>query len=100
MFFYSSMRKNHSMEKFQSQINRSRLERWRISINPKKTVTILFGDKTPRNLKEFRVNSHSVPWSQQVKYLGITLDSKLTFHKHVLAIQKRPSKAGLHFTPY
>lgn len=35
------------------------LEKWRISINPKKTVAILFGDKTPGNLKELRVNSHS-----------------------------------------
>jgi len=53
-FLYSSMSKNHAMEKIQTQINRSIswLEKWRISINPKKTVAILFGDKTPGNLKD------------------------------------------------
>ncbi|CAI6364321.1 unnamed protein product [Macrosiphum euphorbiae] len=91
MFFYSSMSKKFAMEKIQSQLNRSLswLERWRISINPKKTVAILFGDKTSKDLEELLVNNHPVPWSQQVKYLGITIDSRLTFHKHVLAIQKK-----------
>lgn len=90
-FFHTSMSKKYAMEKIQSQLNRSLswLESWRILINPKKTVAILFGDRMLKDLKELLVNNHPVLWSQQVKYLGITLDSRLTFHKHVLAIQKK-----------
>jgi len=59
------MSKKYAREKVQSQLTRSIswLKRWRISINPKKTVAILFVDKTIKNLKELHVSHHPIPWN-------------------------------------
>lgn len=55
---------------------------WKISINPSKTVAVLFGDKNPSNMRPLRVQNQDVHWSNSVKYLGVRFDSKLTFAKH------------------
>jgi hypothetical protein len=36
-----------------------------------------------REFKQIKVNNQKIKYSQDAKYLGITLDSKLTFRKHL-----------------
>ncbi|CAH1384237.1 unnamed protein product [Tenebrio molitor] len=60
-------------------------DKWLIGINSAKTETILFSKKftnnkiiTPLKLKEQKIQT-----KPSVKYLGVHLDSRLTFHTHV-----------------
>ena len=58
--------------------------KWRIKLNPEKTKVIIFSRsilarKTEPNLKLYGETLKVYP---QVKFLGITFDSQLTFRKH------------------
>ena len=58
--------------------------KWRIKLNPEKTKAIIFSRsvlarKTELNLKLY---SETLKIYPQVKFLGITFDSQLTFKKH------------------
>lgn len=60
--------------------------RWKISINSNKTQAIFFTRK--RKLCylptcNLTISGSSIAWSDNIKYLGICLDSKLTFKSHV-----------------
>ena len=65
--------------------------KWRIKLNPVKTKVIIFSRsilarKTELNLKLYGETLKIYP---QVKFLGITFDSKLTFQKHFKDILDR-----------
>ncbi|GFT99153.1 RNA-directed DNA polymerase from mobile element jockey [Trichonephila clavipes] len=63
------------------------LTKWRIKINVSKRQAIIFKIGHYRNrmqcLKLFRTN---IPWTTNIEYLGVTLDSKLTFKNHLSKI--------------
>lgn len=66
------------------------LEKWRIKININKCQAILFSKKT----KNFRIlppplqlHGQPIEWKEEVKYLGITLDKKLLFKRHIDTIK-------------
>ena len=69
--------------------------RWRIKINPAKTQAIFF---TRRRSQRFLPQSEvtalglPVPWSDSVKYLGLVLDPKLKFDKHVSSTLEKCDK--------
>lgn len=68
---------------------------WKISPNKSKTECIAFS-KSPvlhKKLKDFPlvIDGEAHQWSDQVTYLGMTLDKKLNFGQH---IQKSIQKAG------
>jgi hypothetical protein len=61
---------------------------WKICINAAKTQTILFPhSKSPKLVPaedcKIRLNGTAVEWSNEVTYLGVTLDSKLIYKQHV-----------------
>ena len=57
--------------------------RWNIKINARKTEAIIFR-KGGRNVEApIKIQNCIIPYSSSVKYLGVTLDSKLTFQKHI-----------------
>ncbi|GFV54007.1 probable RNA-directed DNA polymerase from transposon BS [Trichonephila clavipes] len=60
---------------------------WRISINTSKSKAIVFKKGKYKNtlqpLKLFRSN---IDWHDEVDYLGVTLDKKLTFNSHLKKI--------------
>ncbi|UYV62024.1 hypothetical protein LAZ67_1007530 [Cordylochernes scorpioides] len=75
-------------------------DKWKLNLNPKKSQAIIF---PPRNSFKFtpRTNliiySSPINWTQQVKYLGVTFDSKLKFTSHVKDIIRKSkiAKASL-----
>lgn len=62
-------------------------ESWKIFLNESKTEFIIFSKSTKmlRMLQSDKVsyNNQQFEWSPTVKYLGITLDSKLLFKSHI-----------------
>ncbi|GFW38517.1 probable RNA-directed DNA polymerase from transposon X-element [Trichonephila clavipes] len=75
------------------------LRLWRISINTEKSKAIIFKKgqyrRKPPPLKLFQ---NPISWNNQVEYLGVTLDSKLTFIHHLKKItcKFKRSLASLH----
>ena len=69
--------------------------KWKIKINASKTQAIYFSRATkniPQN--DIVLDGNSIPWSEEVKYLGVTLDKRLTFQSHT---SKSIEKANLAF---
>lgn len=61
---------------------------WKIRINAAKTQTIIFplsksARFAPKDDVLIKMNDVSIPWSKEVVYLGLILDSKLLFRQHV-----------------
>lgn len=61
-------------------------ESWRLKINCSKTQAAFF---TKRRALRFlpgphiTINNSQIKWNKQIKYLGVTLDSSLTFYPHI-----------------
>lgn len=61
-------------------------KKWRLVLNPQKTECIFFTRR--RSAKAFprkplKVQDCEIPWKDTTKYLGVYLDQKLTFHRHM-----------------
>lgn len=60
-------------------------KKWKIKINSAKTESIYFTRRRARRFlpqQGIMVGSDEIPWSVDVKYLGMKLDTKLTYKKH------------------
>jgi Reverse transcriptase (RNA-dependent DNA polymerase)/Endonuclease-reverse transcriptase len=58
--------------------------RWKLKLNESKTEAIIFTHKrSTRHVDLVTINDRPIPWSSQVKYLGLILDSKLNWSKHI-----------------
>lgn len=75
--------------------------KWKIKLNPSKTQAIYFTKKRanrwlPSN--EVTVLGSKIPWSSDVKYLGVTMDKTLNFSRHTnLTIEKALKFLGIIF---
>ncbi|RZC33767.1 RVT 1 domain containing protein [Asbolus verrucosus] len=80
---------NAQVASSQTQIHVNKIEKyfnkWKMKINEHKTEQIVFTRKFTNNkiLNKLRINGNKVDTSKSVKYLGITLDSRLNFKKHI-----------------
>lgn len=63
--------------------NRKYFHRWKIKLNEGKTKAIIFSKRRPHINKNSKISDQSIPWSDKVKYLGIILNKRLNFSKHV-----------------
>lgn len=62
------------------------LEKWGLNINAKKSEAILFSNKnlsTRRDLNLIRIKEKTIPYSHEIKYLGVYLDKKLNCSSHI-----------------
>lgn len=70
---------------------------WKVKLNEAKTETILFTKSQIMNnikgLNRISFNDSPLEWQQTVKYLGITLDSKLTFRANIAESHLKARKA-------
>ncbi|GBN05578.1 RNA-directed DNA polymerase from mobile element jockey [Araneus ventricosus] len=74
--------------------------KWKIEINVSKTEAIIFS-KNISHTKYPQVKMHNnyIPWSQEVKYLGVYLDYKLTWKAHFLYVKKKFRDVTRKFYP-
>ena len=57
-----------------------------LTFNPQKTVVVLFSRKRALPRKQLCIDGTPVPYSKTVVYLGVTLDSRLSFGPHILSL--------------
>lgn len=55
-----------------------------LSVNPTKTEAIVFTNRNLKGLKPLKFDGIELPYREKVKYLGVILDSKLTWRSHCL----------------
>ena len=65
-----------------------------LKINEKKTEVVIFTRKRIKDPKKLKVNNVPIEFSKGAKYLGVYLDDKLSFKKH---IEDKISKCKKHF---
>ena len=79
--------------------NLTRLSEWcksiKLTINPSKSQLLVISPRMIELVTDFDVflNGITVPLSNSVQYLGVTLDSKLTFEIHIKTLEANLSKA-------
>lgn len=66
--------------------------KWKLKINPSKTVAVMFGKTKPYRIPPLTVQNSSITWSHNAKYLGVTLDKRLIFTEHVTQIIKKGTR--------
>lgn len=64
--------------------------KWRIEVNPEKSSAVYFSHRKriPHGTRPLRMLGTTVPYQRTVKYLGVTLDSWLTFTPHINQITR------------
>jgi hypothetical protein len=70
------------------------LSKWRIAINVSKSSAMLFvktGRRVPQ-LRPFRLFGEPIEWVDTARYLGVTLDKRLTWSKHVDQVRKKAAQ--------
>jgi hypothetical protein len=74
----------------------SDLERWlreeRIAVNVSKSSAMLFAKaawRVPR-IRPVQFLGEPIEWVDTARYLGVTLDSRLTWRPHIVEVKKKP----------
>lgn len=67
---------------------------WRIEVNPEKSAAVLFCRKLSLDWlgpssNTIRLYDSPIPWANEVKYLGVVLDRRLLFRKHIQRVRNR-----------
>ncbi|KAG5895938.1 hypothetical protein JTB14_016340 [Gonioctena quinquepunctata] len=62
---------------------------WKIKLNPEKTQAISMGRKRSNPERGVTISGREIEWSEQVKYLGVTLDRRLTWRPHVNIVRDK-----------
>ncbi|GFX37821.1 RNA-directed DNA polymerase from mobile element jockey [Trichonephila clavipes] len=58
--------------------------KWKIALNVAKTEAVFFTRKYSPTYPKIYLHNEQIPWSQHTKYLGVTLDKKLTRSNNTL----------------
>lgn len=66
---------------------------WKLKLNSSKTEAILFTRKRLPPDRNLKIDDHLIPWSNSVRYLGVILDTKLNWTKHVMNVRVKGAKA-------
>lgn len=76
--------------------------KWKLKVNEDKTQTITLTKKTkqPTETNKIKINGIEIDETTEVKYLGVTLDKRLTFRKHIRETRKKAAAARQLILPY
>lgn len=69
-------------------------KRWKIRTNPDKTDAILFSKRRKAPGPRILHKEQEIPWKNSIKYLGVTMDRRLTWKSH---IQEKANQAAGKF---
>jgi len=58
-------------------------KKWRVQINASKRTEAIFSLRPYHSPAQLTFNNVNIPWSSTVKYLGLTLDKRLTWQPHI-----------------
>ncbi|KAJ8916456.1 hypothetical protein NQ315_014673 [Exocentrus adspersus] len=73
--------------------------RWRVKINPDKSTAVLFTKRQiPLDLDDLTLTDEPIPWNRQARYLGVTMDQRLTWKPHIVVTvaRARATRARLY----
>ena len=73
--------------------------RWKLPVNIHKTEAILFTRRRPVPLAPFHFQRIRILWNPQVRYLGLLLDSKLLFTRHLTSVIHKATGIFLQLFP-
>ena len=68
-------------------------KKWKLKPHPDKSVHVIFSNKLHPYDKTLKINGKNIPMSDSVKYLGVIIDRKLTWAKHINYAAKKGSQA-------
>jgi len=72
---------------------------WKISINPSKSVSVLFSLRRNPTPPPLSFNNEPIVWKPSVKYLSVTLDKRLTWWPHLSSkLQQAYQRLGMLFS--
>ena len=67
------------------------LQTWKLKLNTTKTVSALFHLNNKEAKRELKVkySNETMPFCSEPKYLRVTLDRSLTYHRHIESLRKK-----------
>lgn len=74
--------------------------RWKLKINPDKSNIIIFTNARLKPKEKIYYEDTPIPITNNLKYLGISLDKKLNFNNHVQEINTRARMAAYYIWPF
>lgn len=85
LIYASGLTNNAAARRLQKHLHTLELwyNSWKITINPTKTKTIMFGNKSTQDTPKIQLQNQNIEWSYSIKYLGIHIDRHLKFSKQV-----------------
>ena len=91
----SSHDENMAHRRMQAAINKTcdYFKLWKLRLHPDKSQHIVFSLKRKPTTYELKINQQTIPTTKVVKYLGVLLDSKLTWLQHINYARKKGSRA-------
>uniref|UniRef100_A0A2S2P244 RNA-directed DNA polymerase from mobile element jockey n=1 Tax=Schizaphis graminum TaxID=13262 RepID=A0A2S2P244_SCHGA len=91
MFYCANHNAQRAVIQLQQQIYLATewFKKWRLKINEHKTIAITFGCTKPSRVRQLHINNLQIPWSSNVKNLGVIIDRNLSFTTHALNIIKK-----------
>lgn len=101
LIYAQSIQPDSAAKKVQDYINilEKWLQHWRIKINPHKTIPINFSRNTKKPTTKITLQNQELDWQKEAKYLGIILDTKLTFGSHVKEARNKANRARCSLYP-
>lgn len=92
---------NHAAKKLQNALDLlpEWLTKWRLSVNASKTQLLLTTYKPSRSTITIKIQGEEIPWLRRVKYLGITIDSRLSMTPHTKTAVQSARTAALKLRP-
>ena len=95
---YGGPRLDHALKRLQKMLNE--LTEWGrscgLKFNPEKSIAVIFTRRRKQPPFALTIDGKEIEFKQEVKYLGITLDSKLHWTKHINDKIKRTKRYVSH----
>lgn len=96
-----SMKAYHAARKLQDTLDLlpDWLNKWRLSVNASKTQLLMTTYQPSRSVAPIKIQDTEIPWLRKVKYLGITIDSRLSMMHQTRAAVQSAKAATLQLRP-